>query len=125
MAKCCPLLNSLPGLLNYHFSIIRAFNYMKIYIPKESKNLLNLMRRLGYVPDRFNRGSEPSFSRKIYGDRFPRFHIYVKETNNELILNLHLDQKQPSYEGHTSHSGEYDGSVVEEEARRIKSHPDL
>lgn len=121
MAKCCPPLN----LPNHNSSAIHVFGYMKIHIPKESKNLLNLMRRIGYVPDRFNRGSEPSFSRKIHGDRFPRFHIYAKETNDELILNLHLDQKRPSYEGHTSHSGEYDGLVVEEETRRIKSHPDL
>ena len=34
---------------------------------------------------------------------------------------LHLDQKQASYKGHTAHSGDYDGEVVEREAEVIKS----
>jgi len=32
---------------------------------------------------------------------------------------LHLDQKKPSYQGQTKHSGEYEGELVEVEKARI------
>jgi len=36
-------------------------------------------------------------------------------------LNLHLDQKQPSYAGAPAHNAEYDGDLVAAEMARIKS----
>lgn len=93
---------------------------MTILVPKTGENLTQLMRRGGYAPDRYSRPDEPSFSRPIYGPPYPRFHIYVEETADAWLLKLHLDQKKPSYEGATAHSGEYDGPVVEAEADRIK-----
>ena len=48
------------------------------------------------------------------------FHIYLEEDDPDLILNLHLDQKRPSYEGATAHSGEYEGKIIEDEIERIK-----
>ena len=62
--------------------------------------------------------SEPVFVRPSSG--YPRFHIYLKEENDNLIFNLHLDQKRPIYKGVAAHAGEYDGKIVEEEAERIK-----
>ena len=44
----------------------------------------------------------------------------MKIENENLIFNLHLDQKRPIYKGVTAHSGEYEGEVVEEEAERFK-----
>ncbi len=50
---------------------------------------------------------------------YPRFHIYVERSAQGFIINLHLDQKKPSYQGTSAHAGEYDGEVVEAEAARI------
>ncbi|MEX2436914.1 MAG: hypothetical protein WD471_02015, partial [Candidatus Paceibacterota bacterium] len=92
---------------------------MKINIKKQGMTLLNFMRKIGYSPDR-KRYGDPSFSRRLRGGPFPRFHVYVDDLGDEWMIKLHLDQKGASYEGHTAHSGEYDGSLVEEEVERIK-----
>lgn len=53
---------------------------------------------------------------------YPRFHAYVEgDALKELRVNLHLDQKQPTYGDQTAHSGEYDGPVVEGEMARINA----
>lgn len=59
--------------------------------------------------------------RRLHGYDYPRFHIYVnrEEPGTLIELTLHLDEKKPSYEGFTAHSGQYDGPVIEEERRRI------
>ena len=62
--------------------------------------------------------SELTFTRPAKG--YPRFHLYLKVEAKNLILNLHLDQKRPSYKGSPAHAGEHKGKVVEEEAERIK-----
>jgi len=81
------------------------------------------MRRLGYSPDRHRTQSQLSFSRRIGSYTYPRFHIYLhKDDSSELVLNLHLDMKKPSYQGMAAHSGEYSGSTVEAEAVRVKSY---
>lgn len=51
---------------------------------------------------------------------YPRFHLYLKNQEDVLEFNLHLDQKKPSYQGQTAHSGEYDGALVEMEKQRIE-----
>jgi acid phosphatase class B len=84
---------------------------MKFNIPKEYKNMVIAMRKCGYVPH------EESFVR---GSRYPRFHIYAKTLTDGIQLNLHLDQKKPSYKGSRAHNGEYDGPLVEQEAARIQ-----
>ena len=90
---------------------------MKFNIQSKTKeNITNLMRRIGY----FNIGQ--SFIKPMNRSGYPRFHLYIEpsQTENEIILNLHLDQKRPVYKGATAHSGDYDGAVVEQEAERIK-----
>jgi hypothetical protein len=84
---------------------------MKFEVSIEKENVLGVMRKAGYAPHR------DSFVR---GSRYPRFHIYSKISGNSALLNLHLDQKQPSYAGTHAHSGEYDGPAVEAEAERIQ-----
>jgi excinuclease UvrABC nuclease subunit len=76
-------------------------------------------RDIGYVIIDTN-GNENNLVRKLHGDNYPRFHIYLKQTGENLIFSLHLDQKKPSYSGSHAHSGEYFGPVVEAEADRIK-----
>ena len=78
------------------------------------------MRKCGYAPDgQENKTGELRFFRSLTGRRYPRFHLYATTANNKAILNLHLDQKQPSYQGSSAHSGEYDGPLVEQEFQRI------
>ena len=95
---------------------------MKFIIKNRGKeNLQNLMRKAGYYFFPRNE-SELSFIRPLERNGYPRFHIYPKinKENNDIIFNLHLDQKKPIYKGAPAHSGEYDGRVVENEAERIK-----
>lgn len=89
---------------------------MKIYLAKTGlkKNLPNLLRECGYAP------FYDSFVKTLSGSGYPRFHLYINEMDNQYILNLHLDQKRPSYGKETAHSGEYEGKVVEQEAERIE-----
>jgi hypothetical protein len=84
-------------------------------------NIYNLMRKIGY---HFQEKNEPKseliFIKPLAGNDYPRFHIYLKIKNKNLIFNLHLDQKKPTYEGTPAHAGEYEGEIVEKEIERIK-----
>lgn len=77
-------------------------------------NIINLAREIGYY------FQNESFIRPLEKNGYPRFHLYIKENNNELIFNLHLDQKRPVYKEAHDHAAEYEGKVVENEAERIK-----
>ena len=88
---------------------------MKISIPS-GLNPVDVIRRSGYGSVLDRRATEPSFARHMGRGLYPRFHVYI----NGNVLNMHLDQKQASYEGSSMHSGEYDGDTVEREANRIQ-----
>jgi len=95
---------------------------MKFIIKNTSgENVTNLMRRIGYYFLQ-EKDSELSFVRPLERSGYPRFHIYLKPNvkNEEIIFNLHLDQKRPIYKSAPAHAGEYEGKVVETEAERIK-----
>ncbi len=79
-----------------------------------------LIRKCGYgrIVDR--RRGKASYMRRLGNQPYPRFHVYLVPIEDGFSLNLHLDQKKASYSGHTAHSGEYDGHLVENEAERIK-----
>lgn len=108
---------------------------MKTTIKNNSgKNIINIMREAGYTPEaRPHRGrhlakknlktAEQSFVRILQGVPYPRFHVYLNEDQRtqEVFVNLHLDQKQPSYKGASAHSGEYEGDIIEQELKRIES----
>ena len=87
---------------------------MKIPV-SDGLNPVDVIKRAGYglVNDRNAR--EVSYARRLGSGFYPRFHIYISGQT----VNLHLDQKQASYEGSSAHSGEYDGPAVENEAERI------
>ena len=78
------------------------------------------IRRCGYVLHRTRMG-EVSYVKRVHGDWYPRFHIYIKTQGEKVIFNLHLDQRAPVYEGVTAHAGEYEGEIVEREGERIKN----
>jgi len=95
---------------------------MKLRLNKNSlrENIAQLMRRAGYRLNNHGRG-ELNFWRPLSGGAYPRFHAYIYEEAAEIVINLHLDQKHPSYAGSHAHSGEYDGELVKEELARINS----
>jgi hypothetical protein len=80
-------------------------------------NIYNFARELGYF---FQEKSEDEIKFVRPPKGFPRFHLILRIEGENIICNLHLDQKAPKYEGTPAHAGEYDGKVVEEEAERIK-----
>ena len=88
---------------------------MKFAIKNTGENTTNLMRKIGYLFQRENQ-----FIRPLERSDYPRFHLYIKENKEEIILNLHLDQKRPVYKTAHDHAAEYEGKVVETEAERIK-----
>ena len=88
---------------------------------KFSGNVYNLMRQAGYHPKSSDeKTGQASFARRLDIADYPRFHIYLKVARETVKISLHLDQKKPSYEGATAHSGEYKGELLEKEAERIK-----
>lgn len=87
---------------------------MKIIVSSRL-NPVSVIRRAGYGQVMDRNAGEPSWARRLGSGFYPRFHAYI---SNQTI-NLHLDQKQASYEGYSAHSGEYDGETVEAESERI------
>lgn len=97
------------------------FVIMEIKILKEKvANAEQFIRRCGYGKIFDRQTGQTSFVRRLHGDFYPRFHVYVNDGGQDWIFNLHLDQKRPSYEGSHAHSGEYDGALVAKEAERIR-----
>jgi hypothetical protein len=93
---------------------------MKLIFENRKETALFLMRRIGYGFERKIETKEEAFSRRLGPNQFPKFHAYARKEGDNLIINLHLDQKKPTYSGSTAHSGEYDSEIVEQEAERIK-----
>lgn len=94
---------------------------MKIPFEKTFReNERNLMRQCGYTEFYNRRTGEVSYVRPLRRVRYPQFHIYLEPlAAGGLMVNLHLDAKQPTYETGHAHAGEYDSDVVRAEAQRI------
>ncbi len=90
--------------------------FKKDQVPDPEK----FIRRCGYGKIIDRRMNKTSYAKRIHRDFYPRFHVYIKVDEENVIFDLHLDQKRPIYEGVTAHSGEYDGEVVEREGERIR-----
>jgi len=87
--------------------------------PDKKRNLVNLLRGVGYHFDG-SKGGELAFYHSVSSGLFPRFHIYIQWADGCWTANIHLDQKKPSYEGSHAHSGEYEGETIEKEVIRLK-----
>jgi hypothetical protein len=76
---------------------------MRFLVKNTSKeSVINLMRKAGYCFQRKNEEKgESSFTRPPRG--YPRFHLFLKIEGENLIFNLHLDQKRPTYKGAPAH----------------------
>jgi hypothetical protein len=94
---------------------------MKLTVEKIRENPVSLLRRAGYTFQR-NEGNEMSFVRPLARAGYPRFHMYAKVENFDLLINIHLDQKKETYGQATRHHGEYGNEgALKVEAERIKS----
>ena len=94
---------------------------MDYKIPENiQKNAKVLLQRAGYHEFIDPNTGKVSYIRRLGSEFYPRFHVYVKENEDERVISLHLDQKHVSYAGQKMHGGEYDGPVVEEEIERLK-----
>ena len=78
------------------------------------------MRRAGYAYHRNRHTGQDSFTRRLGQNFYPRFHVYLAHMGRNSVIDLHLDQKKPSYAGSRAHSGEYGGDLVAKEMDRIK-----
>lgn len=94
---------------------------MKLTIPRHGLgNIKVFFNRFGYHQQVDQRTLQTSFAKRLGRAAYPRFHIYFTETDETVQLNIHLDAKQPSYQGVAAHSGEYGGPLVATEVERIK-----
>ena len=83
---------------------------------------MTFIRRCGYGEYYDKRLGKVSYMKRAHiSTMFPRYHVYiVEQKDGGIVLDLHLDQKRPSYKGTTMHAGEYEGGAVEIEAKRIR-----
>ena len=95
---------------------------MKIFLPFDFAIETRLfLLRCGYHEFNDPNTGKTSFIRRLQRDYYPRYHIYVEsDLADKKILNLHLDQKKPSYQGAHAHSAEYDSDIVQREAERLQ-----
>lgn len=93
---------------------------MRIRLDNFTGNILSLMRSGGYMFLDRTQDDEWNFVRRVGAGDYPRFHCYVKKEEGNLMINLHLDQKRPSYQGSRGHSGEYEGEIITFEAERLR-----
>lgn len=95
---------------------------MKLTINKNElkDSLEHILRQAGYARIQDRNTGQSSFVRRLTGNYYPRFHIYLKEESAIALLNIHLDQKKASYPGAHAHNGEYEGEVVVAELERVK-----
>ena len=95
---------------------------MDFVIKNVNKSIAEVARQLGYSIIDANSSIEYNLVRRLAGNNYPRFHVYLKTRGNDYAFSLHLDQKAPIYQskGVHAHNGEYFGPVVEGEAERLK-----
>ncbi len=86
-----------------------------------SANQRNFMRRAGYAAFNDPNTGVISYTRRLSRDYYPRFHAYLSQDRDlKQFINLHLDQKKPSYAGSSAHNAEYDGEVLTQESNRLE-----
>ncbi len=83
-------------------------------------NVSTLTRKIGYYYLGKTEKQEFNLIKTLERGGYPRFHVYLIITEQELVFNLHLDQRRPVYKNAPAHSADYEGKVVEQEAERIK-----
>lgn len=96
---------------------------MKIVLNKNRFNINPdfFLRRAGYGQISSFHTGKTSYVRRFTREHYPRFHMYFEADADKITFNLHLDQKQVSYEGADhAHNADHDGPAVEAEIDRLK-----
>lgn len=102
---------------------MRVSKYMKLNINKNNLNMdpeVFMRRHFSYIMINNRHTGKDSFVRTLTRNRYPRLHMYIKPVGDNLIFDLHLDQKEPSYGGQHAHNAEYDSPIVEAEIARLR-----
>lgn len=93
---------------------------MKFSLPNNfSRQFPIILRRAGYKRIINRKTNKESFVYTPTRDRYPRFHLYITETEQEVSFDLHLDQAATRYEGQKAHRADYETEEVKEELTRI------
>jgi len=93
---------------------------MKLKLPnKLNYTVEQILRKAGYLYIFDNISQQGSFVRELAGERYPRFHMYVKESPEKIIFDLHLDQSVTRYKGQSAHNADYASAQVKAELIRI------
>ncbi len=79
------------------------------------------LKRAGYALIVDHRRGKESYVRRLGRGFYPRLHLYFTIESDDVVFDLHLDQKQASYPGAHMHNAEYDGPVLEQEVERLKN----
>ena len=94
---------------------------MDFTIKNLKESVTSVSRNIGYVIIDTKPNGEYNLVRKLTGNNFPRFHVYLKQQGYDYLFSLHLDQKAPVYGGNShAHNGEYFGPIIDQEADRMK-----
>ncbi len=94
--------------------------FMKFKLPnKFNRTPEQMLRNAGYFYIFDKLSQQGSFIKKLTGQRYPRFHLYITETTEEIIFDLHLDQSSTRYKGQRAHNADYDSDQVKIELTRI------
>lgn len=96
---------------------------MNIKLPRLPDNSRVFLQRLGYNEHRYRGATDPNFTKRMGGERFPRFHVYIEERPDGLILKLHIDMQESTAFG-SRHRGVEDGEAVMAEATAIRQYGD-
>lgn len=93
---------------------------MKFRLPNNfSRNVPNLVRKAGYFQIFDQKSGKGSYIRKVGANRYPRFHLYITESEAEVVFDLHLDQSATRYNNQTAHNADYESEEVKQELTRI------
>lgn len=93
---------------------------MKFRLPNKFNNTPEqMLRNAGYMYIFDNISQKGSFKKSLTDQRYPRFHMYITETPEEVVFDLHLDQSATRYKGQGAHNADYDSQEVKSELTRI------
>lgn len=86
---------------------------------KLSHNTEYVMRKAGYTYIFDNISQQGSFVRKLTSEYYPRFHLYITETKQEITFDLHLDQAKTRYKKQKAHRADYKSDNVKVELTKL------
>jgi RecB family exonuclease len=78
-----------------------------------------MTKKCGYLHILDRKTGKDSFVRQLSADRYPRFHLYIDESQADVIFDLHLDQSKTRYQDQKAHRAEYESEEVKTELTRI------